>query len=143
MLGCATRRHGCEQLLDGPRLDESWGELLDPDPRLAKRLLARGLTTRPLRIDRLVQPRNQLAPAAAHSAAARAYRQCLALPHSKETKLAAHNNLHRICFCSDIGMRDGNHYAHRFDENRGTIPSLNAPSALATKDLSTQEDRSC
>ena len=92
--GCATRRHGCEQLLDGPRLDESGGELLDPDPWLAKRLLARGeYKSNPSEAIAWFNLGIGLHQQRRISAAVRAYRHCLALPHSKETEQAARNNL--------------------------------------------------
>ena len=68
-------------------------ELLDPDPCLAKRLLARGLQIEPNEAIAWFNLGIGLHQQCRIAAAVRAYRHCLALPHNKETDQAARNNL--------------------------------------------------
>ena len=68
------------------------GELLDPDPWLAQRLLARGLQLDPTEAIAWFNLGIGLHQQRRIAAAVRAYRHCLALPHSKVTEQAARNN---------------------------------------------------
>ena len=68
-------------------------ELLDPDPWLAKRLLAWGLQIDPNEAIAWFNLGIGLHQQRRIAAAVRAYRHCLNLPHNKETEQAARNNL--------------------------------------------------
>ena len=122
MRGCATRRHGCEQLLDGPRLDESGGELLDPDPWLAKRLWARDCKLTPTKRSPGSTLGIGLHQQRRIAAAVRAYRHCLALPHNKETEQAARNNLAQDLLLLGHWQEGWDHYAQRFNRKPGNHP---------------------
>ena len=97
-------------------------ELLDPDPWLAKRLLSRGLAARSQRSDRLVQLGIGLHQQRRIAAAVRAYRHCLALPHNKETKQAARNNLAQDLLLLGRWHEGWDHYAQRFGRKPGNYP---------------------
>ena len=68
-------------------------KLLDTNPWLAKRLLARGLQMTPSEAIAWFNLGIGLHQQRRIAAAVRAYRQCLALPHGIEVQQAAHNNL--------------------------------------------------
>ena len=98
------------------------GELLDPHPRLAKRLLAHGLQIDPCESIAWFNLGISLHQQRRISAAARAYRQCLTLPHTKETKLAAHNNLAQDLLLLGYWDEGWKYYAHRFRRRPGNHP---------------------
>ena len=98
------------------------GVLLDPNPRLAKRLLAHGLLMNPsepigwfnLGIGLHQQRR-------IHSAV-RAYRHCLALPHNTETEQAARNNLAQDLLLLGRWKEGWDNYGQRFTRKPGNYP---------------------
>ena len=97
-------------------------ELLDPDPRLAKRLLARGLQMDPSEAIAWFNLGIGLHQQRRIAGAIRAYRHCLALPHSKETEQAARNNLAQDLLLLGRWDEGWNHYAQRFDRKPGNHP---------------------
>ena len=141
--GCATHKHGCNQLLDGSRLDESGSELLDPDPWLAKRLLSRGLQLDPSEAIAWFNLGIGLHQQRRIAAAVRAYRHCLALPHNKKLSKQRATTLRRICSYSAAGTRGGITTPSVLGANQETIHCLHAPSDLATKALSNQSNQFC
>ena len=100
------------------------GELLDPDPWLAKRLLARGLQIEPGESIAWFNLGIGLHQQRRISAAVRAYRHCLSLPHSKETEQAARNNLAQDLLLLGRWQEGWSHYAQRFIRKPGNHPLL-------------------
>lgn len=98
------------------------GELLDPDPWLAKRLLGRGLQLEPKEATAWFNLGICLHQQRRISAAVRAYRHCLELPHSKFTEQAARNNLAQDLLLLGHWQEGWDHYAHRFDRKPGNHP---------------------
>ena len=92
------------------------------DPRLAKRVMARGLQIDPNEVDRLVQPWDRLHQQRRINAAVRAYRHCLELPHTKETEQAASNNLAQDLLLLGRWQEGWDHYAQRFARKPGNHP---------------------
>ena len=100
------------------------GELLDPDPWLAKRLLARGLQIEPGESIAWFNLGIGLHQQRRIDAAVRAYRHCLSLPHSKETEQAARNNLAQDLLLLGRWQEGWSHYAQRFIRKPGNHPLL-------------------
>ena len=100
------------------------GELLDPDPRLAQRLLARGLQIEPKASIAWFNLGISLHQQRRIAAAVRAYRHCLALPHNKETEQAARNNLAQDLLLLGRWNEGWSHYSHRFSRKPGNHPLL-------------------
>ena len=98
------------------------GELLDADPWLAKRLLARGLQIDPTEAIAWFNLGIGLHQQRRIAGAVRAYRHCLDLPHSKETEQAARNNLAQDLLLLGRWEEGWNHYAQRFDRKPGNHP---------------------
>lgn len=98
------------------------GELLDPDPWLAQRLLARGLQLDPTEAIAWFNLGIGLHQQRRIAAAVRAYRHCLALPHSKDTEQAARNNLAQDLLLLGQWQEGWNHYAQRFARRPGNHP---------------------
>ena len=119
------------------------GELLDPNPRLAKRLLAHGLLMNPSEPIGWFNLGIGLHQQRRITAAVRAYRHCLALPHNKETEQAASNNLGQDLLLLGRWDEGWIHYAKRFVSKPGNHPLFEELLVLATKDLLIQEDRFC
>ena len=97
-------------------------ELLDRDPWLAKRLLARGLQIDPSEAIAWFNLGIGLHQQRRIAAAVRAYRLCLALPHSKKTEQAARNNLSQDLLLLGRWQHGWDHYAQRFDRKPGNHP---------------------
>ena len=100
------------------------GELLDPDPWLAQRLLARGLQLDPTEAIAWFNLGIGLHQQRRIAAAVRAYRHCLALPHSKVTEQAARNNLAQDLLLLGHWQEGWGHYAQRFARKPGNHPSF-------------------
>ena len=98
------------------------GELLGPDPRLAQRLLSRGLQIEPNESIAWFNLGIGLHQQRRITAAVRAYRHCLALPHNKETEQAAHNNLAQDLLLLGRWNSGWSHYAKRFGRKPGNHP---------------------
>jgi len=98
------------------------GELLDPDPWLAQRLLARGLQLDPTEAIAWFNLGIGLHQQRRIAAAVRAYRHCLALPHSKVTEQAARNNLAQDLLLLGQWQEGWGHYAQRFARKPGNHP---------------------
>tara|TARA_B100000674_G_C37981326_1_gene982577 strand:- start:1068 stop:2270 length:1203 start_codon:yes stop_codon:yes gene_type:complete len=97
-------------------------ELLDPDPWLAKRLLARGLQIEPNEAIAWFNLGIGLHQQRRIAAAVRAYRHCLALPHSNETEQAARNNLAQDLLLLGRWQEGWGHYSQRFSRKPGNHP---------------------
>ena len=97
-------------------------ELLDPDPWLAKRLLARGLQLDPSEAIAWFNLGIGLHQQRRIAAAVRAYRHCLALPHNKETEQSARNNLAQDLLLLGRWDEGWYHYAQRFNRKPGNHP---------------------
>ena len=119
------------------------GELLDPDPWLAHRLLARGLQLDPTEALAWFNRGIGLHQQRRIAAAVRAYRHCLALPHSKDIEQALATTWRRTYSCLATGRRDGITMPSVFPANRETTPFLNGSSDPATEDHSSQGGRCC
>ena len=97
-------------------------ELLDTNPWLAKKLIGRGLQIDPqesigwFNLGIGMHQKRRIA------SAVRAYRHCLALPHSKETKQAASNNLAQDLLLLGRWQEGWVYYARRFDRKPGNHP---------------------
>ena len=111
--------------------------------RLAKRLLARGLQIAPNEAIAWFNLGIGLHQQGRIAAAVRAYRHCLALPHNKETDQAARNNLAQDLLLLGQWQEGWDMYAQRFSRKPGNHPHSNAPSALATEELLSQNDQCC
>ena len=98
------------------------GELLDPDPWLAQRLLARGLQLDPTEAIAWFNLGIGLHQQRRIAAAVRAYRHCLALPHSQATEQAARNNLAQDLLLIGHWQEGWDHYAQRFARKPGNHP---------------------
>ena len=98
------------------------GGLLDPNPRLAKRLLAHGLLMNPSEPIGWFNLGIGLHQQRRITAAVRAYRHCLALPHNKETEQAASNNLGQDLLLLGRWDEGWVHYAKRFASKPGNHP---------------------
>ena len=98
------------------------GELLDTDPWLAQRLLARGLQIEPNEAIAWFNLGIGLHQKRRITAAVRAYRHCLALPHGKETEQAARNNLAQDLLLLGRWREGWHHYAQRFARKPGNHP---------------------
>ena len=99
-------------------------ELLDPDPWLAKRLLSRGLQLEPNESIAWFNLGIGLHQQRRIAAAVRAYRHCLALPHTKDTEQAARNNLAQDLLLLGRWKEGWDHYAQRFGRKPGNHPLL-------------------
>ena len=99
-------------------------ELLDRDPRLAKRLLAQGLQIDPNEAVAWFNLGIGLHQQRRISGAIRAYRHCLNLPHNKETEQAARNNLGQDLLLLGHWQEGWDHYAQRFERKPGNYPLL-------------------
>ena len=97
-------------------------ELLDPDPWLAKRLLARGLQLEPSQAIAWFNLGIGLHQQRRITAAVGAYRHCLTLPHTKETEQAARNNLAQDLLLLGRWQEGWDHYAQRFSRKPGNHP---------------------
>ena len=113
------------------------GELLDPDPWLAKRLLARGLQIEP---GESIAWFNLGIGRTSVFLAVRAYRHCLSLPHGKKPNKRRETISHKIYSCLAAGRRDGVTTPSVLSANQ-TILCSNAPLALATEALWIQIDQ--
>ena len=98
------------------------GELLDLDPRLAKRLLARGLQINPSEAIAWFNLGIGLHQERRIASAIRAYRHCLALPHDRETEKAARNNLAQDLLLLGHWQEGWEHYGQRFARKPGNYP---------------------
>ena len=98
------------------------GELLDPDPRLGQRLLARGLQIEPSESIAWFNLGIGLHQQRRIAAAVRAYRHCLTLPHNKETEQAARNNLAQDLLLLGRWQEGWDQYAERFARKPGNHP---------------------
>ena len=98
------------------------GELLDPDPWLAKRLMAKGIQIEPREAIAWFNLGISLHQQRRIAGAVRAYRHCLALPHNKETEQAARNNLAQDLLLLRLWPEGWDHYAHRFARKPGNHP---------------------
>ena len=98
------------------------GELLDCDPWLAKRLIARGLQIDPSESIAWFNLGIGLHQQCHINAAVRAYRHCLELPHTKETEQAARNNLAQDLLLLGHWKEGWDNYAHRFERKPGNHP---------------------
>ena len=97
-------------------------ELLDLDPRLAKRLLSKGLQLEPKEAIGWFNLGIGLHQQRRIDAAIRAYQQCLALPHNRETKESARNNLAQDLLLLGSWQQGWHHYAFRFERKPGNHP---------------------
>ena len=98
------------------------GELLENDPWLAKRLIARGLQVEPNESIAWFNLGIGLHQQRRIAAAVRAYRHCLALPHNKATAQAARNNLAQDLLLLGRWHEGWSHYAQRFTRKPGNYP---------------------
>ena len=98
------------------------GELLDTDPRLAQRLLARGLQIKPNESIAWFNLGIGLHQQRRIAAAVRAYQHCLTLPRNKETEQAARNNLAQDLLLLGRWEEGWSHYAQRFGRKPGNHP---------------------
>ena len=117
------------------------GELLDGDPRLAQRLLARGLQMNPSESIAWFNLGIGLHQQRRIAAAVRAYRHCLALPTTKKPSKQPATTWLKTYSYSAAGMRDGVITPSVLSANQETIPSLKVPSVLAIEALSSGKDR--
>ena len=99
-------------------------ELLDRDPWLAKRLLARGLQIEPNEATAWFNLGIGLHQQRRIDGAIRAYRHCLTLPHNKKTEQAARNNLAQDLLLLGQWQEGWDHYAKRFSRKPGNHPLL-------------------
>ena len=99
-------------------------ELLDPDPWLAKRLIARGLQIDPHEAIAWFNLGIGLHQQRRIAGAVRAYRHCLSLPHNKKTEQSARNNLAQDLLLLGHWQEGWNHYAQRFGRKPGNHPLL-------------------
>ena len=97
-------------------------ELVDSDPWLAKRLLARGLQSDPSEAIAWFNLGISLHQQRRIAAAVRAYRHCLRLPHNKETEIATRNNLAQDLLLLGHWQEGWGHYAKRFFRKPGNHP---------------------
>ena len=97
-------------------------ELLDPDPRLAQRLLSKGLQLEPKEAIGWFNLGIGLHQQRRIEAAVRAYQQCLSLPHNTKTKLSAQNNLAQDLLLLGAWQEGWHHYAIRFKRKPGNHP---------------------
>ena len=98
------------------------GELLDSDPKLAVRLLAKGLKIDPSEAIAWFNLGIGLHQQRRIASAVRAYQQCLALPHSKGTGRSACNNLAQDLLLLGRWNEGWEHYAQRFARKPGNHP---------------------
>ena len=97
-------------------------ELLDPNPRLAQRLLSRGLLLDPTEAIGWFNLGIGLHQQRRIDAAVRAYEHCLALPHNKETELSARNNLAQDLLLLGEWKQGWHYYRYRFERKPGNYP---------------------
>ena len=97
-------------------------ELLDPDPRLAQRLLSKGLQLEPKEAIGWFNLGIGLHQQRRIKAAVRSYQQCLALPHNRETEQSARNNLAQDLLLLGAWEQGWHHYAFRFQRKPGNHP---------------------
>ena len=100
----------------------SGAELLDPDPRLAQRLLSQGLRLDPSEAIGWFNLGIGLHQQRRIEAAVRAYQHCLALPHNRETEQSARNNLAQDLLLLGAWQQGWHHYAFRFQRKPGNHP---------------------
>ena len=98
------------------------GELLDPDPRLAQRLLSQGLQLEPKEAVGWFNLGICLHQQRRIQAAVRSYQQSLALPHNRETERSARNNLAQDLLLLGDWQQGWHHYAFRFQRKPGNHP---------------------
>ena len=97
-------------------------ELLDTNPKLAQRLLSKGLQLEPeeaigwFNLGICMHQQRRI------EAAVRAYQQCLALPHNKKTEQSAVNNLAQDLLLLGNWQKGWHHYAFRFQRKPGNHP---------------------
>ena len=99
-------------------------ELLDTDPRLARRLLSQGLQLEPKEAIGWFNLGIGLHQQRRIKAAVRAYQQCLALPHNKETEQSARNNLAQDLLLLGAWQKGWHHYGFRFQRKPGNYPLM-------------------
>lgn len=99
-------------------------ELLDPDPRLAQRLISQGLQFEPKEAVGWFNLGIGLHQQRRIKAAVRAYKQCLALPHNKETQKSAQNNLAQDLLLLGAWQQGWHYYAFRFQRKPGNHPAF-------------------
>ena len=97
-------------------------ELLDTDPRLAKRLLSRGLQLEPKESIGWFNLGIGLHQQRRIKAAVRAYQQCLALTPNRETEQSARNNIAQDLLLLGDWEKGWHHYAYRFQRKPGNHP---------------------
>ena len=97
-------------------------ELLDSDPRLAQRLLSKGLQFEPKEAIGWFNLGIGLHQKRRIEAAVRAYQQCLALPKNRETEQSARNNLAQDLLLLGAWQKGWHHYAFRFQRKPGNHP---------------------
>lgn len=98
------------------------GELLDPDPWLAKRLMTRGLQLEPNESIAWFNLGISLHQQRRISAAVRAYKHSLKLLSSEKTKQAAHNNLAQDLLLLGRWDEGWSYYSQRFARKPGNYP---------------------
>ena len=98
------------------------GELLESNPRLAKRLLGQGLQIDPVEAIAWFNLGIGLHQQGRIAGAVRAYQHCLTLPHNKETGQAAQNNLAQDLLLLGRWEEGWKHYAKRFSRKPGNHP---------------------
>ena len=96
--------------------------LLESDPRLAQRLLNKGLRLEPTEAIGWFNLGIGLHQQRRIKAAIRAYRQCLALPHNHETERSAQNNLAQDLLLLGAWQQGWSYYGFRFNRKPGNYP---------------------
>lgn len=97
-------------------------ELLGTDPKLAKRLIARGLQMNPYEAIAWFNLGIGLHQQRRISEAVRAYERCLSLANNRETELSARNNLAQDLLLLGRWQEGWNHYSQRFARKPGNHP---------------------
>ena len=97
-------------------------ELLDTNPKLAQRLLSKGLQLEPTEAIGWFNLGIGMHQQRCIEAAVRAYQQCLALPHDRKTEQSAVNNLAQDLLMLGAWQQGWHHYAFRFQRKPGNHP---------------------
>ena len=104
-----------------------------PTLGLAQRLISRGLQLEPEEAVGWFNLGIGLHQQRRIEAAVRAYQQCLALPHNKETEQSARNNLAQDLLLLGAWQQGWHHYAFRFQRNPAITQFLLGPSGPAIR----------
>jgi len=106
-----------------PWTSDEWvnkgAQLLDKQPALAQKIISNGIQLDPQEAISWFNLGIGLHQQGKISAAIRAYKQCLALPHSEQTKLAATNNLAQDLLLNGNKNEGWELYANRFKRKPG------------------------